>query len=111
MSSFAIDGFYTLCLRDAMRPAHTSTPALARAASDLVAFAQARAIDQAALLAELDRASRSVEWVTSFEVAVHTQALALGRAAIQQAYRSLPDLFDVPGSGMSSTRPQTRDQQ
>jgi hypothetical protein len=111
MSSLAIDGFYTLCLRDAMRPAHTSTPPLARAAADLVAFAQTRAIDQAALLAELDRASRSVEWVTSFEVAVHTQALALGRAAIQQAYRSLPNLFDAPGSSASSTRPQAHDQQ
>lgn len=111
MSSLAIDGFYTLCLRDAMQPAHTSTPLLARAASDLVAFAQTRAMDQAALLTELDRASRSVEWVTSFEVAVHTQALALGRAAIQQAYRAMPDLFDVQGAGTSSTRPQAREPQ
>jgi hypothetical protein len=109
MSSLAVDGFYTLCLRDAMRPAHHSTPALSRAASDLVAFARSRAIDEHALLAELDRASRSVEWVTSFEIAVHTQALALGRAAIQQAYRALPDLYDVQSA--APTRPQARDQQ
>jgi hypothetical protein len=98
MSSLAIEGFYTLCLRDAMRPGHSSLPGLARAASDLVEYAKARAIDQTVLLAELDRASRSVEWVTSFEIAVHTEALALGRAAIQQAYEGPPDLRGAKGA-------------
>jgi hypothetical protein len=101
MSSLAIEGYYTLCLRDAMRPAHTSMPALARAALDLVAYAQTRGIDQSALLAELDRASHSVEWVTSFEIAVHTKALELGRTAIQHAYRTLPDVFGAQSSGAS----------
>ena len=110
MSSLAVDGFYTLCLRDAMRPAHHSTPALSRAASDLVAFARSRAIDEHALLTELDRASRSVEWVTSFEIAVHTQALTLGRAAIQHAYRHAPDLYDVQGTATAPRQQQTRDQ-
>jgi hypothetical protein len=108
MSSLAIEGFYTLCLRDAMRPGHSSMPALARAASDLVAYAKARAIDQAGLLAELDRASHSVEWVTSFEIAVHTEALALGRAAIQQAYEGLPDLGAAQGSDSSPNQSSTR---
>lgn len=108
MSSLAIEGFYTLCLRDAMRPAHTSMPVLPRAASDLVAYAQTRGIDQQALLAELDRASRSVEWVTAFEIAVHTQALALGRAAIQQAYRGRPDIFGAHGAGTSPNESQER---
>lgn len=111
MSSLAIDGFYTLCLRDAMRPEHTSTPSLARAASDLVVFAQSRGTDQATLLAELDRASRSVEWVTSFEIAVHTQALALGRAAIVQAFRAAPDLVDIQGARASPAPRQARDPQ
>jgi hypothetical protein len=104
MSSLAVDGFYTLCLRDVMRPAHGAAPPLTRAASDLVAFAQSRGIDQQTLLAELDRASRSVEWVTSFEMQVHTQALALGHEAIQQAYVSLPGSFDVRSAGGSSER-------
>jgi hypothetical protein len=108
MSSLAIEGFYTLCLRDAMRPGHSSMPALARAASDLVAYARARAIDQPVLLAELDRASHSVEWITSFEIAVHTEALALGRAAIQQAYESPPDLRGAQGAGSSPNQPPTR---
>jgi hypothetical protein len=108
MSSLAIEGFYTLCLRDAMRPAHTSMPALSRAALDLAAYAQTRGLDQNVLLAELDRASHSVEWVTSFEIAVHTQAVALGRAAIEQAYRTLPDVFEARGSGTSSNQPQGR---
>jgi hypothetical protein len=108
MSSLAIEGFYTLCLRDAMRPGHSSMPALARAASDLVAYAKARAIDQSMLLAELDRASHSVEWVTSFEIAVHTEALGLGRAAIQQAFEGVPDLRDVQGSDSSSSHPARR---
>ena len=111
MSSLAVDGFYTLCLRDAMRPAHHSTPVLGRAASDLVAFARSRSIDEHALLAELDRASRSVEWVTSFEIAVHTQALSLGRAAIQQAYRGVPGIYDIQGSLASPTQRQPRDRQ
>ena len=106
MSSLAVDGFYTLCLRDAMRPGHHSAPALGRAASDLVSFARSRSIDEHVLLAELDRASRSVEWVTSFEIAVHTQALTLGRAAIQQAYRAVPELCDIQGSGASPTQQQ-----
>jgi hypothetical protein len=110
MSSLAVDGFYTLCLRDAMRPAHHTEPALGRAASDLVAFARARAIDEHTLLAELDHTSRSVEWITSFEIAVHTQALALGRAAILQAYRAAPDLYDVRGAGTSPRQQETRDQ-
>jgi hypothetical protein len=97
MSSLAIEGFYTLCLRDAMRPGHTSMPGLARAASDLVAYAKARGLDQSVLLAELDRASHSVEWVTSFEIAVHTEAVALGRAAIQRAYDPAPDLLTAGG--------------
>jgi hypothetical protein len=105
MSSLAIEGYYTLCLRDAMRPAHTSMPALGRAACDLVAYAQTRGIDQSALLAELDRASHSVEWVTSFEIAVHTKALELGRAAIQQAYRTLPDVFGAQSSDTSTGQP------
>ena len=104
MSSLAIDGFYTLCLRDVMRPGHGAAPLLARAAADLVAFAQSRSIDQHTLLAELDRASRSVEWITSFEIEVHTQALALGRAAIQHAYVSLPVTFDIRSAGGSSER-------
>jgi hypothetical protein len=108
MSSLAIEGFYTLCLRDAMRPEHGSMPALARAASDLVAYAKARAIDQSALLAELDRASRSVEWVTSFEIAVHTEALALGSAAIERAYDAVPDLLGTQGSGASPNQQSTR---
>ncbi|NUO37843.1 MAG: hypothetical protein HOQ31_04485 [Gemmatimonadaceae bacterium] len=107
MSSLAIEGFYTLCLRDAMRPEHGSLPALARAASDLVAYARARSIDQSVLLAELDRASRSVEWVTSFEIAVHTEAVALGRTAIQQAF-ALPDLLGAPGPGASPNQQSTR---
>jgi hypothetical protein len=110
MDSLAIDGFYTLCLRDALRPANDSAPSLARAAHDLVVFAQSRGTDQATVLAELDRASRSVEWVTSFEVHVHTQALSLGRAAIVQAWRTAPGLFEVPLSGASSERPQSRGQ-
>ena len=108
MSSLAIEGFYTLCLRDAMRPGHGTIPALARAASDLVAFAKARAIDQSVLLGELDRASRSVEWVTSFEIAVHTEALALGRAAILRAYDVQPDLLGAQGSGTSPNQQSTR---
>ena len=104
MSSLAIEGYYTLCLRDAMRPAHTSMPALARAASDLVAYAQTRGIDQGALLAELDRASHSVEWVTSFEIAVHTKALELGSTAIRNAYRTLPDIFGAQSSGTSPSQ-------
>ena len=108
MSSLAIEGFYTLCLRDAMRPAHTSMPALPRAASDLVSYAQTRGVDQHTLLAELDRASHSVEWVTVFEIAVHTQALALGRAAILQAYRALPDFFGAHGAGTSPNQGQER---
>ena len=98
MSSLAIEGFYTLCLRDAMRPGHNSMPGLARAASDLVAYAKTRGIDPGVLLAELDRASHSVEWVTSFEIAVHTEALALGRTAIQRAYDSVPDLLRAGGA-------------
>ena len=109
MSSLAIEGFYTLCLRDAMRPGHGTMPALARAASDLVAFAKARGIDQNILLGELDRASRSVEWVTSFEIAVHTEALTLGRAAIQRAYgAAAPDLLGAQGSGSSPNQQSTR---
>jgi hypothetical protein len=104
MSSLAVDGFYTLCLRDVMRPDNGAAPQLARAASDLVAFAHSRGIDQHTLVAELDRASRSVEWVTSFEIQVHTQALALGRAAIQQAYGSSPGSFDVRSAGRSPER-------
>jgi hypothetical protein len=56
------------------------------------------------LLAELDRASHSVEWVTSFEIAVHTEALALGRAAIQRAYDSVPDLLRAGGAGEAEER-------
>jgi hypothetical protein len=108
MSSLAIEGFYTLCLRDAMRPGHSTMPALTRAASDLVAYAKARAIDQSMLLTELDHASHSVEWITSFEIAVHTEALALGRAAIQQAYGALPELLGAQGSGTTSTQQSTR---
>jgi hypothetical protein len=108
MSSLAIEGFYTLCLRDAMRPGHSSLPGLARAASDLVAFAQTRGVDQNTLLAELDRAAHSVEWVTSFEIAVHTEALALGRAAITRAYQALPDLLGTQGSGTSPNQQATR---
>lgn len=104
MSSLAVDGFYTLCLRDVMRPDNGAAPQLARAASDLVVFAHSRGIDQQTLLTELDRASRSVEWVTSFEIQVHTQALALGRSVIQQAFASLPGAFDIPASGRSSER-------
>ena len=108
MSSLAIEGFYTLCLRDAMRPGHTSMPGLARAASDLVAYAKARGLDQSILLAELDRASHSVEWITSFEIAVHTEALRLGRSAIQQAYGGLPDLLGAQGSGLTPGPQSTR---
>lgn len=107
MSSLAIEGFYTLCLRDAMRPEHGSMPALARAASDLVAYARARGIDQSVLLAELDRASRSVEWVTSFEIAVHTEAVALGRAAIERAFESVRDLLGA-GPAASPNQQSTR---
>jgi hypothetical protein len=109
MDSLAIDGFYTLCLRDALRPANDSAPSLARAAHDLVVFAHSRGTDQATVLAELDRASRSVEWVTSFEVHVHTQALTLGRSAIAQAWRTVPELYEVPRS-VASERPQSRGQ-
>jgi hypothetical protein len=108
MSSLAIEGFYTLCLRDAMRPGHSTMPALSRAASDLVAYAKARAIDQTVLLSELDRASHSVEWVTSFEIAVHTEALALGCAAIQKAYEALPDLGGAQSADSSPNQPSTR---
>jgi hypothetical protein len=103
-NSLAVDGFYTLCLRDAMRPAHSSAPSLARAASDLVAFAQSRSIDRHTLLAELDQVSRAVDWVTSFEVQVHTQALALGRMAIQQAYETTPSTFDLQSPEASAER-------
>jgi hypothetical protein len=108
MSSLAIEGFYTLCLRDAMRPGHNSMPGLARAASDLVAYAKTRGLDPSTLLAELDRASHSVEWVTSFEIAVHTEALALGRAAIERAYDTTSDLLGAQGSGTSPTQQSTR---
>jgi hypothetical protein len=107
MSSLAIEGFYTLCLRDAMRPGHNSMPALTRAASDLVAYAKARAIDQTVLLTELDRASHSVEWITSFEIAIHTEALALGRAAIQQAYEA-PSSLGAQGTDTSPNQPSAR---
>jgi hypothetical protein len=46
-----------------------------------------------------------VEWITSFEIQVHTQALALGHAAIQQAYdSSAPVSFDIRSTRSSSER-------
>jgi hypothetical protein len=65
-------------------------------------------LDQSILLAELDRASHSVEWVTSFEIAVHTEALALGRAAIQRAFDVTPGLLGAQGSGTSPNQQSTR---
>ena len=89
MRSIEVDGFYTLCLRDAIRPMQTHRPTLRRAAADLVWVARSRAMEQGALLAELERASRSVEWITAFEVEIHTRALALGRMTIEEAYAAL----------------------
>jgi hypothetical protein len=86
MRSIEVDGFYTLCLRDAIRPMQTHRPTLRRAAADLVWFARSRAIEQGPLLVELERASRSVEWVTAFEMEIHGRALRLGRMALEEAF-------------------------
>ena len=86
MSSIEVDGFYTLCLRDAIRPMHAHRPTLKRAAADLVWFARSRGIEPAALLAELEGSSHTVEWVTAFENEIHRRALALGRSAIEEAF-------------------------
>jgi hypothetical protein len=91
MSSIEVDGFYTLCLRDAIRPMHAHNPSLNRAATDLVWFARSRGIEPGALLADLDHASRSVEWVTAFETEIHGRAITLGRKAIEEAFAALPD--------------------
>ena len=86
MNSLEVDGFYTLCLRDAIRPVHANVPSLSRAAADLVRVARARGIEQHAVLAELEAASRSVEWVTPYVEEIYTRAFLLGRAAIEAAY-------------------------
>lgn len=105
MKALAIEGFYTLCLRDALRPLSGSAPSLERAASDLAMFARMRGIDQTTVLAELETASKAVEWVTSFEAHVHTQAVTLGQRAIQQAYAALPENADLQSPGASPERP------
>jgi hypothetical protein len=92
MPSIEVDGFYTLCLRDAIRPTHTNEPTLGRAAVDLVLVARARGIEQHVLLAELEEASHAVEWVTPFEVEVHSRACWLGRMAIESAYDAPPEM-------------------
>ena len=86
MPSFEVDGFYTLCLRDAIRPMHMSAPTLGQAAADLVWAARSRDVDESALLAELENASRTMEWVTPYEVEIHSRAFWLGRMAIESAY-------------------------
>jgi hypothetical protein len=92
MPSIEVDGFYTLCLRDALRPMHTNEPTLGRAAADLVQVARTRGVAQHVLLAELEEASRSVEWVTPFEVEVYSRACWLGRMAIESAYDAPPEM-------------------
>ena len=91
MRSIEVDGFYTLCMRDAIRPMHSSAPTLSRAAADLVWVARARGIEQGVLLAELESASRTVEWVTPYEIEVHTRALMLGGMALEAAYAAHSD--------------------
>ena len=86
MSSIEVDDFYTVCLRDAIRPMFAHRPTLRRAAADLVSFARSRAMEPGVLLAELERAARTLEWVTAFEQEIHGRALTLGRAAIEEAY-------------------------
>ena len=92
MLSIEVDGFYTLCMRDAIRPMHTSAPSLGQAAADLVWVARARGIEQSRLLSELESASRTVEWVTPYEIEVHTRAVRLGRMAIESAYATHADM-------------------
>jgi hypothetical protein len=86
MPSIEVDGFYTLCLRDAIRPMHPNAPTLSQAAVDLVRAARARGMPQSTLIGELEEASRAVEWVTPYEVEVHSRAFWLGRVAIESAY-------------------------
>ena len=92
MPSIEVDGFYTLCLRDAIRPMHPNSPTLGQASADLVRAAVARGIEREALLAELEEASRAVEWVTPYEVEIHTRAFWLGRMAIESAYHAPAEL-------------------
>jgi len=86
MHSLEVDGFYTLCLRDAIRPMHANVPTLSRAAADLVRAARSRGIERQALLDELEAASCAVEWVTAYEVEIYSRAFMLGRTAIESAY-------------------------
>jgi hypothetical protein len=91
MHSLEVDGFYTLCLCDAIRPTPRSASSLRRAAADLVWAARTRGVEQHLLLDELERESRALDWVTPYEVEVHSRALQLGRMAIEAAYASAPD--------------------
>jgi hypothetical protein len=91
MHSLEVDGFYTLCLCDAIRPTPKSASSLHRAAADLVWAARTRGVEQRVLLDELERESRALDWVTPYEVEVHSRALHLGRMAIEVAYATFAD--------------------
>jgi hypothetical protein len=106
MRPLQVDGFYTLCLCDAIRPTPASASSVTRAAVDLVWAARRRGVEQHALLDELERESRAVEWVTPFEVQVHSRALQSGRAAIESAYATPSDMqLDVRSRSPAREQP------
>jgi hypothetical protein len=103
MHSLEVSGFYTLCLCDAIRPTPASASSVRRAAADLVWAARRRGIEQRTLLDELERESHGVEWVTPYEVEVHSRALRSGREAVESAYATAADVQPAARSRSTSS--------